>query len=185
VTVNAPGTGLPTGSVTFLDGGAVLGSAPLVGGQASLSVTFLSPGVHSLTAVYSADSTFANSTSDPLGLSVVDQPVGDVTGLVKVKPGKLKRHGNQASQQVTLTNVSGRVLEGPVSLVLSRLGRKVRLVNQTDTAALHGHSPYRDAVTGGVLFKPGDSVQVMLLFKIAGRGGVGWSPLVLAGAGVR
>jgi hypothetical protein len=186
VTVSAPGAGLPTGSVTFLDGGAVLGSAPLDGsGRARLTVTFLAPGSHSFVAVYGGDSSFAGSTSGPVGVPVADQPVGDVTGLVMVKPGKLKRHGRRATQSVTLTNVSGQALEGPVSLVLAGLSQKVRLLNQGGAASLHGGGPYLDAVSAGVFFQPGASAQVMLLFKVAGKGGVGWSPLVLAGVGPR
>ena len=42
------------GSMTFRDGGAVLGTAPVQNGSASLSVT-LAPGVHRLTATHSAD----------------------------------------------------------------------------------------------------------------------------------
>jgi hypothetical protein len=186
VTANAAGTGAATGSVTFLDGGAVPGGAPLdAGGQARLTLTFPVPAGHSLVAVYSGDGTFASSSSNPLGLPVADQPVGDVTGLVMVKPGKVKRHGNRATQPVLLANVSGQVLEGPVSLVLSGLGRKVRLLNQAGTAARHGCVPYLDAVPGGAFFSPGNMAVVVLVFKLAGKGGLGWTPLVLAGVGPR
>ena len=54
---------LPTGTVTFRDNGTILGTAPLTEGSATLSVTTLTPGVHSLTATYSGDDVFAASTS--------------------------------------------------------------------------------------------------------------------------
>src|SRR5436309_2107189 len=60
----APATGVPTGSVTFRDGAATsLGVVALVNGSASLSVSTLAAGTHSLTAVYSGSPTFAASTS--------------------------------------------------------------------------------------------------------------------------
>src|SRR5206468_773318 len=40
-----------TGDVNFFDGGTQIGSSPLTGGQATLSVTDFAVGVHSLTAV--------------------------------------------------------------------------------------------------------------------------------------
>ena len=50
----ADGDSGANGSMTFRDGGAVLGTAPVQNGSASLSVT-LAPGVHRLTATHSAD----------------------------------------------------------------------------------------------------------------------------------
>ncbi|KJY40339.1 hypothetical protein VR41_15120, partial [Streptomyces sp. NRRL B-1568] len=52
-----------TGTVSFFDGATLLGSAPLVGGVATLSVSTLSVGSHSLTATYNGDTNFAGSTS--------------------------------------------------------------------------------------------------------------------------
>jgi lysophospholipase L1-like esterase len=45
--------GTPVGTVTFLDSGAFLGSAPVVGGGASLTVSTLSVGSHQLAASFS------------------------------------------------------------------------------------------------------------------------------------
>jgi len=59
----APATGVPAGSVTFRDGATSLGVVALVNGSATLSVTTLAAGTHSLTAVYSGSPTFAASTS--------------------------------------------------------------------------------------------------------------------------
>lgn len=54
-----------TGTVTFYDGTAPVGSAPLSGGTASILVT-LPAGAQSLTAVYGGDATFGSSTSAPV-----------------------------------------------------------------------------------------------------------------------
>ena len=54
----------PTGTVTFKDSATVLGTGTLNGsGQATFSISSLSAGNHSITAVYGADSNFNGSTS--------------------------------------------------------------------------------------------------------------------------
>jgi len=66
VTVVAPGTGRPTGPVTFLDGATVLGSDMLIAGSARLQTSALSVGPHRLTAHYQGDPNFGASTSPPV-----------------------------------------------------------------------------------------------------------------------
>jgi len=74
VTVAAPGSGIPTGTVTFLDGATALGTRTLslVGGfdQASFTTAALSVGSHSITAFYSGDPDFAGSSSTALAQTV-------------------------------------------------------------------------------------------------------------------
>lgn len=61
------GAGTPAGTVTFKDGGRVLGTAALdPSGQASYSTRSLSVGTHSITAVYNGDGDYAGSTSSVL-----------------------------------------------------------------------------------------------------------------------
>jgi len=62
VSAVAPATGTPTGSVTFKDGGTTLSTVILAGGQASYSTAALNSGSHTISAVYSGDSTFSSST---------------------------------------------------------------------------------------------------------------------------
>ena len=67
--VAAATSGIPTGSVTFMDGATILGTATLsIGtqantGSAQLAVTNLNTGFHSITAVYGGDTNFTSSTS--------------------------------------------------------------------------------------------------------------------------
>jgi len=57
-------TGTPTGSVTILDGSSLIGTAPITAGSgASVSVSSLTAGAHSVMAVYSGNSNFLASTS--------------------------------------------------------------------------------------------------------------------------
>jgi hypothetical protein len=60
----------PTGTVTFLDGNFVLGTAPLINGVATLTISRLLVGNKLLTAIYSGDEHFDSSTSSLLVLSL-------------------------------------------------------------------------------------------------------------------
>lgn len=66
VVANAPGSGtpVPTGTVTFMDTGTVLGTATLSGGTATFDAgTGLTSGSHDITAVYNGDTNYSASTS--------------------------------------------------------------------------------------------------------------------------
>jgi hypothetical protein len=63
VSVPAPGSGTPTGTVRFFDGTTLLGSAVVVGGVAGLSVFAPYLGDRALSAVYSGDGAFFGSAS--------------------------------------------------------------------------------------------------------------------------
>ena len=63
VTVTAPAVGPATGTVTFLDGSTVLGSAPLVNGIAQLTLPFLPAGVRAFTARFEGNTSFTGSVS--------------------------------------------------------------------------------------------------------------------------
>ncbi len=67
----SPGTGTPTGTVTFKDGTTALATEPLSGGTATYLDTSLANGTHSITVVYGGDANFKSSTS-----SVLTQLVG-------------------------------------------------------------------------------------------------------------
>ncbi len=69
----ASGSGVPTGSVTFLNGSTTLGSAALSGGSATLKLSApLAPGGYSITASYSGDANCLPGTSATLS-QVVQQ----------------------------------------------------------------------------------------------------------------
>ena len=68
-----PGSGYPTGTVTFDDGSSVLGTATLSNGTASIITSSLSVGGHSLSASFapgSSDPDFLASTSATLNQTV-------------------------------------------------------------------------------------------------------------------
>src|SRR5687767_2951478 len=65
------GGGTPTGTVTFKDASATLGTGSVDGlGKATLTTSSLALGTHPITAVYGGDSSLAGSTSDVLQQAV-------------------------------------------------------------------------------------------------------------------
>jgi hypothetical protein len=71
-TVTHSGAGSPTGMVTFQDGASTLGTGMLSGVTATFTTAGLTGGVHSITAVYAGDASFAGSTSPTLTQTVAD-----------------------------------------------------------------------------------------------------------------
>jgi hypothetical protein len=78
VSVVTPGAGVPTGVVTFFDGATPLGTAPVIGGTATLPVTLLGAGNHTITATYIGDANFTASTA--AATQSVLAVTGDVNG---------------------------------------------------------------------------------------------------------
>jgi autotransporter-associated beta strand protein len=86
-TVTPQFSGTPTGQVTFMDGGNVIGTASLSGGKAILTISTLSVGAHSLTASYAGDNLdFVGSTSGMLPQQVNSQTVFNLAGSLPNNP---------------------------------------------------------------------------------------------------
>ncbi len=66
VSAVAPGSGTPTGTVTFQDGTTYLGDAALINGAATFTTSALGVGSHVITASYGGDSHFTSSISATL-----------------------------------------------------------------------------------------------------------------------
>jgi uncharacterized repeat protein (TIGR01451 family) len=102
VTVVAPGTGIPTGSVNFLDGATVIGTGAVnASGVATFSTTALTVGTHSITAVYAGDVGFNTSTSAP-----VSQLVKNATTTVLTSSANPQRPGYNVTFTATVTGTS-------------------------------------------------------------------------------
>jgi len=65
-----PGSGTPTGTVTFKNGLTVLSSVALVSGKATFATSALTAGTHSITATYNSNLDFNASTSTALTQTV-------------------------------------------------------------------------------------------------------------------
>jgi hypothetical protein len=71
VTQDTPGSGTPTGNVTFKDGANAVGTVALAGGVATLPISSLTIGNHTITADYAGSATHQPSTSPSLAQDVV------------------------------------------------------------------------------------------------------------------
>ncbi len=81
ITVAAPGSGIPTGMVTFLDGSKSLGSVMLdPTGHATLPITTLGLGTHSITVSYAGVAADGPSQSPAISVYVGDTVKADFDG---------------------------------------------------------------------------------------------------------
>jgi hypothetical protein len=81
-TVTSP-AGVPTGTVTFMDGATPLGTSALSGGTAAVStVALIALGVHPIQAVYGGDANFVGSSSAVLNQTVQLPPPYTFTGFL-------------------------------------------------------------------------------------------------------
>jgi hypothetical protein len=102
----APASGIPTGSITFRDGATTLGVVALVNGSASLSISTLTVGSHSLTAVYSGSTTFAASTS-PTVTQIVNAPAAAATSTSLTSSPNPSTFGQTVTLSSTVTSGAG------------------------------------------------------------------------------
>ena len=108
----------PTGTVTFLDGSATLGTGMLLDGVTSYSTNTLSIGTHTITAQYGGDSNFQGSTSGPLTQTVSSG--GNQTFIISINPGVISvSQGASGTTTVTVSPAGG--FNQPVSFVCSNL----------------------------------------------------------------
>lgn len=106
---------MPSGWVTFLDGTTQLGTIQLTAGVATLSVTTLPAGSHSITAIYAGDTNFLTSTSGAVAEFVADFAINFAGGSATVMPG------SSAQFTFTVTPPNGTTLPAPIALTISGL----------------------------------------------------------------
>ncbi len=81
----APGGGVPTGTITFFDGSASLGAATLDSqGRASLVVSTLFLGKHTISATYAGSASYRSSISAGVALTIV-LPAGDTLNTTRLE----------------------------------------------------------------------------------------------------
>jgi hypothetical protein len=88
VTPGSANSNTPTGTVTFLDGAATLGTEALLNGTAMFDTGGLSTGSHNITVSYGGDSNFAASTSSIL-TQVVNHAATTTTLVSSLNPAAL------------------------------------------------------------------------------------------------
>ena len=111
-----------------------------------------------------------------------------MTALVSVSKGKAKRKGNRIKQSVTLTNIGTQRIQGPISLVLDRMTKKVKLRRASGKTAVWAPLKcfYASLTPADGVLDPGDSLTYTLEFvPPMGVAKVRFTPRVLAGVGPR
>ena len=180
VTVIAPGSGTPTGTVTFFNNGASIGTKSLsvVGGhdQASLTTSTLSTGSDSITAAYNGSGNFNASPVSSAITQVVNMASTSVTVASSVNPSAL-------GQSVTFTATVSVVSPGstaaayPTGTVtfydggsaigtesLSVVGGKDQASLTTSALSIASHSITADYTTGDGNFNPSPTSAAITQF---------------------
>lgn len=108
VSVVSPATGTPTGTVTFKDGAATLGTGTLSGNTATFTSSSLSIGTHSITAAYGGDTMFNASTSPALSQVIKDGS----TNINLSSNHNPQTYGQSITFSAKLTDAGGNQLSG-------------------------------------------------------------------------
>ena len=180
----APGSGTPTGQVTFMDGTSPLGTKTLTGGTATLTTTFAGGG-HSITVMYGGDSNFITITS-PSVTQTVEQ-VGSHTALVTSATQAV--FGQLLSFTATVTPGSGlgtpdgsvTFMSGSTALATVPLSggsavfttSSLPLGNTTVTAAFSGSASFAQSTSSSVTENVASAATVVTLVPSSNPGFVG------------
>jgi hypothetical protein len=111
------GSGTPTGSITFKDGGTTLGTVALAGGSAAFSTSALTAGNHSITAVYGGGGIFAASTSAVLTQTVAVPADSTKLRSLQVLVTKLEAQGSAAAITGAVDDAIGEAFSGNGQLI--------------------------------------------------------------------
>jgi hypothetical protein len=136
----APNTA--TGTVQFLDGATVLGTAPLSGGTSVLATAALATTIHSITAVYGGDGSYSGSTSAAVMQTVNTAP----TVMTPSSSANPSTFGQPVTFTATVTprTATGSVLfwdgNTPLATVALNFG-VATLTTSSLTAGLHVIAP--------------------------------------------
>ena len=176
VTPIAPGAGMPTGTVKFLDGGNTLGTVVVnSAGNATFSSSLLARGSHGITAVYGGDTNFAGSSSSSVN-QVISQPATSTALTAFPNPLNV---GQTVTFTATVTVTAGGgtptgtviFLDGPTTLgtgVLSPLGTttlstsSLAAGSHTVTASYGGDATFAGSTSTGVTVMVQGVAQVMV-----------------------
>jgi hypothetical protein len=101
-------------TITFYNGSAVLGTALLSGGTASLTTSSLQPGIYTITASYIGDSNFAASTSPALR-QVVNSTTKSATSTTFTSSLNPAIYGQKVTWTATVTTSGSSTPTGKVS----------------------------------------------------------------------
>jgi hypothetical protein len=159
-----------TGPVTFQDNGQNLGSSQLTNGVASIVLTTLAQGAHSLTAVYSGDNNYQGSTSTPVS-ELVNPPSSITTATtLNVSPNP-STFGQAVILTATVspgTGPNGTIASGTVSfrdagVLIGSIPLNNGLAVLSTTSLVVGNHPLTAVYSGDTNFNTSTSPPVTQL----------------------
>ncbi len=143
----------PTGSVTFFDGATPIGSAAVLNGVASATVSFVYAGPHSLTAAYSGDTADAPATSPAYAQTVADFSLTLASG---ASNSASTIAGGTATYSLNVTPIITSTFPGPITLTVSGLPTSVTgTLTPTSIAIGSGTTPVALTATAATLLQVG------------------------------
>ncbi|HET6246616.1 MAG TPA: FG-GAP-like repeat-containing protein [Tepidisphaeraceae bacterium] len=113
-------TALPTGTVTFSNGSAMIGTASLVNGKASITITAAGVGIQTITASYGGDVNYTGATSTALSQTVLETGAKvplllPTLGAAITLPAEFLK-GDSGNATITLTNGGGAIAHGKIDV---------------------------------------------------------------------
>jgi uncharacterized repeat protein (TIGR01451 family) len=166
-TVTSATAGTPTGSVSFISGTTLLGTASLdATAKAVFTTSMLAPGFYSIRATYNGDSTFNPSTSSALSQTVKDTSSVALTSSVNPSgPGQIVTFTATITTGASVSIPTGSVTfyDGVTTLVTSSVLYPGYARFSTSALATGSHS-ITAAYSGDTLVQPSTSpalVQVV------------------------
>jgi hypothetical protein len=161
---------VPTGPVEFLDGATILGTDPLDSkGVATLNISALGPGAHTIDARYIGDSNFKAVTSANLGQG---------GGTFTLKSSASNANGTSETLTLTVTPVNG--FNQTVALSCSSLPTNASCGFSPASVTLNGTNPATASLTittqgscsntgGSATFSNGLLLPIIFFFGICSR----------------
>jgi len=131
LTANAPGSGTPTGTVSFYDGTTLLATSTLSGGAATYTAPKLGAGSHAITVRFNGDVDFLGSTSAAVTQTVLSA-AQQITLLVNrvdalVTSGVLS--GDASGLTAKLDSATASLNTGKVNAGVNQLNAFINQVN--------------------------------------------------------
>jgi hypothetical protein len=131
-----------TGTVIFLSDGSIIGSVAVSNGQAMLSTSSLTGGPHSITAVYTGNSTYAGSTSgsSPIEVIKLDTAVEFESSAYEPRYGEGFILSAQITTSIGIPTGTVTFYDGLVDIGMSTLVGGVALFNVSNRTTVGIHS---------------------------------------------
>ncbi|MGN6367424.1 MAG: Ig-like domain repeat protein [Phycisphaerae bacterium] len=130
------GSGAATGNVSFFDGATLLGSGTVNNGVATLTMSVLSPGTHSLSAVYNGSADFLPSQSNSLTETITPVTIVDLLVLYTQAAG--------AAMFNIQSVISNAVAQNNLAMENSLIPVEIRVVDAEQISYMESGSYYAD-----------------------------------------